>query len=213
MQNRVVKARYRRSALTSKSRHVCVIPGRWCSVTSSASSPNTRACGDRRSRALARLENGVASVRLTAVANRAGLHYSAVRRYFSSHKEVLLHLAAEGWVRWSSTVCAALREPVAMSPSRVAETLASGLATDPPFCELLANLHLEHDVILDKGRRDQAHQRRCREVARGCDRAGVVGAGPLGRTKRPSCRLLMAASCGRLPPAAEADRRLPRTAG
>jgi|HubBroStandDraft_3_1064219.scaffolds.fasta_scaffold09792_4 AcrR family transcriptional regulator len=47
------------------------------------------------------LETGVASVTLTGVANRAGVHYSAVRRYFTSHKEVLLHLAAEGWVRWS----------------------------------------------------------------------------------------------------------------
>ena len=98
------------------------------------------------------LERGVASVTLTGVANRAGVHYSAVRRYFSSHKEVLLHLAAEGWVRWSNTVCAALREPGPMSPSRVAETLANGLAADPLFCDLLANLHLhlEHEVDLDR---------------------------------------------------------------
>jgi AcrR family transcriptional regulator len=98
------------------------------------------------------LEEGVASVTLTGVANRAGIHYSAVRRYFTSHKEVLLHLAVEGWVRWSNTVCAGLREPGPMSPSRVAETLASGLAADPLFCDLLANLHLhlEHEVHLDR---------------------------------------------------------------
>jgi AcrR family transcriptional regulator len=97
-------------------------------------------------------ETGTASVTLTAVANRAGLHYSAVRRYFTSHKEVLLHLAAEGWSRWSSRVCAALREPGPMSPSRVAETLADGLAADPLFCDLLANLylHLEHEVDVDR---------------------------------------------------------------
>jgi AcrR family transcriptional regulator len=102
-------------------------------------------------RSLAR-ENGVASVTLTGVANRAGVHYSAVRRYFTSHKEVLLHLAAEGWARWSNTVCAALREPGPMSPSRVAETLADGLAADPLFCDLIANLHvhLEHEVDLDR---------------------------------------------------------------
>ena len=40
-------------------------------------------------------------------------------------------------------MCAALREPAAMSLSRVAETFANGLAPDPLFCELLANLHLE----------------------------------------------------------------------
>ena len=75
-----------------------------------------------------------------------------MRRYFSSHREVLLHLAAEGWTRWSNILCAALREPGPMSPSRVAETLANGLAADPLFCDLLANLHLhlEHEVDLDR---------------------------------------------------------------
>lgn len=101
------------------------------------------------------LETGVASVTLTAVASRAGIHYSAVRRYFTSHKEVLLHLAAEGWVRWSDAVCRELAEPGPLqppSPARVAETLANGLAADPLFCDLLANLHLhlEHEVHIDR---------------------------------------------------------------
>jgi AcrR family transcriptional regulator len=98
------------------------------------------------------VESGVASVTLTDVASRAGVHYSAVRRYFTSHKEVLLHLAAEGWVRWSNTVCEKLREPGPMSPSRVAAALADGLAADPLFCDLLANLHLhlEHEVEIER---------------------------------------------------------------
>lgn len=98
------------------------------------------------------LESGVASVTLTDVANRAGVHYSAVRRYFTSHKEVLLNLAAEGWARFSDTVCESLRQPGPMSPGRVAEALAQGLADDPLFCDLLANLHLhlEHEVELDR---------------------------------------------------------------
>jgi AcrR family transcriptional regulator len=98
------------------------------------------------------LESGVASVTLTDVASRAGVHYSGVRRYFTSHKEVLLHLAAEGWSRFSDTVCESLREPGPMSPARVAESLASGLAADPLFCDLLANLHihLEHEVELER---------------------------------------------------------------
>ena len=62
------------------------------------------------------LESGVASVTLTDVASRAGVHYSAVRRYFTSHKEVLLNLAAEGWARFSDTVCASLGQPGDMSP-------------------------------------------------------------------------------------------------
>jgi len=97
------------------------------------------------------VETGVASVTLTAVATRAGIHYSAVRRYFTSHKEVLLHLAAEGWVRWSNSMCDKLSEGE-MSPERVAETLANGLAADPLFCDLLANLHLhlEHEVEIER---------------------------------------------------------------
>jgi AcrR family transcriptional regulator len=98
------------------------------------------------------LESGVASVTLTDVASRAGVHYSAVRRYFTSHKEVLLHLAAEGWARWSGTVCERLGEPGPMSALRVAETLANALAADPLFCDLLANLHLhlEHEVEIHR---------------------------------------------------------------
>lgn len=94
------------------------------------------------------LEMGVAAVTLTAVAERAGVHHSAVRRYFASHKDILLRLAAEGWARWSSSVCTALSAPGPMPASRVAETLVNGLVEDPLFCDLLACLpsYLEHDM-------------------------------------------------------------------
>jgi len=98
------------------------------------------------------LEAGVASVTLTKVAGRAGVHYSAVRRYFSSHKEVLLRLAAASWQRWAATVCAALDQPGPMSPERVAATLTTGLAADPLFCDMLANLHLHLEHEVDAGR-------------------------------------------------------------
>ena len=98
------------------------------------------------------LETGVASVTLTKVAGRAGVHYSAVRRYFSSHKEVLLRLAAASWQRWADTVCAALDQPGPMSPERVAATLTTGLAADPLFCDMLANLHLHLEHEVDAGR-------------------------------------------------------------
>jgi GMP synthase PP-ATPase subunit len=63
-----------------------------------------------------------------------------------------LHFTVEGWVRWSNTVCGALRGPGPMSSSRVAAALADGLAGDPLFCNLLANLYLhpERGVDLDK---------------------------------------------------------------
>jgi len=49
-------------------------------------------------------------------------------------------------------VCAPLRKPGPISLSRVAKTLANGLAADPLFCDLLANLHphLEHEVDLER---------------------------------------------------------------
>jgi hypothetical protein len=55
-------------------------------------------------------------------------------------------------VRWSKAVCATLSEPGPMSPSRVTETLANGLAADPVFGDLLANLHLhlQHEVDLER---------------------------------------------------------------
>jgi AcrR family transcriptional regulator len=100
------------------------------------------------------LQSGVASVTLTAVADRAGVHHSAVRRYFSSHKDVLLHLAAAGWTRWSDTVRDALEGQPPATARAVAGVLASGLAADPLFCDLLANvpLHLEHDVDIERVR-------------------------------------------------------------
>ena len=83
-----------------------------------------------------------------------------MRRYFNSHCEILLHLAAEGWQRWSDTVCAGLAATGPMSAGRVAEALSDGLADDPLFCELLAYLplHLErahafHRVALAPERR------------------------------------------------------------
>lgn len=98
------------------------------------------------------LETGVASVTLTAIADRAGVHHSAMRRYFPSHKDVLLHLAAEGWTRWAATVCGMLRDRAPATASTVAEVLAGGLDADPLFCDLLANvpLHLEHDVAVER---------------------------------------------------------------
>ncbi|WP_327238318.1 TetR/AcrR family transcriptional regulator [Streptomyces sp. NBC_01317] len=98
------------------------------------------------------LEGGVASVTLTAVADRAGVHHSAVRRYFSSHKDVLLQLAAEGWVSWSEAVREGLGALAPVTPAAVAGVLARALDADPLFCDLLANvpLHLEHEVDVER---------------------------------------------------------------
>ena len=134
------------------------------------------------------MEKGVASVTLTGVANRAGVHCSAVRRYFTSHKEVLLHLATEGWVQWSETVCKGLREPGPMSPFACRRNDWQRPGHRLLFCDLLANLRLEHEVDLDRVveiRRTSAAamvslaaviEQRCRRCS-------------APRTRRPWCRL------------------------
>jgi AcrR family transcriptional regulator len=92
-------------------------------------------------------ENGVAAVTLTEIADRAGVHHSAMRRYFPSHKDVLLQLAAEGWDHWADRVSTAL-DGRQVAPAELASVLAGTLAADPLFCDLLANvpLHFEHEV-------------------------------------------------------------------
>ncbi|MBA0048963.1 TetR family transcriptional regulator [Mycobacteroides sp. LB1] len=103
------------------------------------------------------LEAGVASVTLTGVANRAGVHHSAVRRYFSSHKEVLLRLATEGMAELSDSVCATLNGPGERSPADVGAALSGALIAAPLFCDLLGSqyLHLEHEVEIDHVREAQ----------------------------------------------------------
>lgn len=93
-------------------------------------------------------EVGVASVTLTALADRAGIHHSAVRRYYSSYKEVLLLLGQERWEVWASRVCERLDGQETVSPIEIADVLGAQLAADPLFCDLLANLplHLEREV-------------------------------------------------------------------
>jgi AcrR family transcriptional regulator len=97
-------------------------------------------------------EQGVASVTLTAIAERAGVHHSAMRRYYASYKEVLLQLAAEGWLRWSAGVSESLAGRRQVTPPALAGVMAEALAGDPLFCDLLANvpLHLEHEVAVER---------------------------------------------------------------
>jgi hypothetical protein len=59
---------------------------------------------------------------------------------------------AISWTSWSTTVCDALRARAPMTAPTLAEALATGLAADPRFCDLLANvpLHLEHDVDIER---------------------------------------------------------------
>ncbi|MEV6285837.1 TetR family transcriptional regulator [Kribbella sp. NPDC051770] len=106
---------------------------------------------------------GVRHLTLAAVTEAAGLHPSAVRRYFASKEELLLELAERGWEEWRDVVAARLERPLAgeaptrgeLTPAETAETIASTLASMPLFCDLLTHvpLSLEGDVDLERARR------------------------------------------------------------
>jgi AcrR family transcriptional regulator len=84
-------------------------------------------------------EQGARTVTLTAIATRAGVHVSGVRRYFDSREDILLALAADGWRAWAARVGTALSSGHRIEP---ADVLAGTLAELPLFCDLLAQVPL-----------------------------------------------------------------------
>ncbi len=95
------------------------------------------------------LAQGVRGLTLTAIATRAGVHVSGVRRYFESREEILLVLAGQQWTDWADTVVGSLRaseQPV--SSAALASLLATSLEERPLFCDLLAHVQvsLEREV-------------------------------------------------------------------
>jgi AcrR family transcriptional regulator len=99
------------------------------------------------------LRDGVRAVSLTDIAAEAGVHKSAVLRYFETREEVFLQLTAEGWQDWAAALRDALPSAPA-SPSAVAAAVTDTLSARPLFCDLLAHapLHLERNVSLESVR-------------------------------------------------------------
>jgi AcrR family transcriptional regulator len=99
-------------------------------------------------------ERGARTVTLTAIATRAGVHVSGVRRYFDSREDILLALASEGWQEWATRAGRALQPGLGGHPVRVADALAETLAELPLFCDLLAQvaLSLEREAPLESVR-------------------------------------------------------------
>jgi AcrR family transcriptional regulator len=92
--------------------------------------------------------DGVRAVTLTDIAAEAGVHKSAVLRYFESREAVFLLLTADAWQDWAAAVEQGLAGPAAIGQEVVATVLAGTLAERPLFCDLLAHvqLHLERGV-------------------------------------------------------------------
>ncbi|MEU3184010.1 TetR family transcriptional regulator [Streptomyces sp. NPDC006923] len=97
---------------------------------------------------------GVRGVTLTAIARHAGVHVSAVRRYYASREEILLNLAEEGYDGWSRAVATRLTGRAGLDSVELARTLVATLAERPLFCDLLTHvtLSLEREVAYERVR-------------------------------------------------------------
>jgi AcrR family transcriptional regulator len=106
-------------------------------------------------RALAADRGGVRHITLSAVTEAAGLHPSAVRRYFDSKEELLLELAERGWNQWRDTLTAHLADVRDLPPDQTAAAVATTLVAQPLFCDLLTHvpLSLEGEVGIERARR------------------------------------------------------------
>ena len=128
---------------------------------------------------------GVRSVTLVGIAAEAGLHHSALRRYFRSPKHVLLQLAADGWKSWADRLGSML-DGRQVTPELAAHVVVDTLVIDPLFCDLLGNvpLHLERDLELDDLRDFKtvamaAHARIVASIAGAASELGPAGAADL----------------------------------
>jgi AcrR family transcriptional regulator len=106
-------------------------------------------------RVLATELGGVRHLTLAAVTEAAGLHPSAVRRYFASKEELLLELAERGWNQWRDALSARLAGTRDLGPREVAAEVSTTIAGLPLFCDLLTHvpLSLEGDVGIERARR------------------------------------------------------------
>jgi AcrR family transcriptional regulator len=94
----------------------------------------------------AALESGVRAVSLADIAARAGIHKSALLRYFQTREEIFLELAQPEWREWAETTSAALD-----AGGDVAATLAESFAARPLLCDLIPHtaLNLERNATLE----------------------------------------------------------------
>jgi AcrR family transcriptional regulator len=97
--------------------------------------------------------DGVRAVTLTAIATQAGVHVSAVRRYFDSREEILLGLAEEGYADWARALSEAVQGR-RLTSTELARTVTTTLAERPLFCDLLTHvtLNLEREVTYERVR-------------------------------------------------------------
>jgi AcrR family transcriptional regulator len=102
-------------------------------------------------RALA-ARDGVRTVTLTAIAAQAGVHVSAVRRYFESREEILLGLAEQGYAEWAQALTDRVHGRDGLTSTDLAQAVTATLVERPLFCDLLTHvtLNLEREVTYER---------------------------------------------------------------
>jgi AcrR family transcriptional regulator len=101
------------------------------------------------------LRDGVRNVTLTDIADRIGIHKSALLRYFETREQILLELTARAWRDWVRALHDGLDDAAPGDRSLVADVVARGFADRPLLCDLIAHtpLSLERHVSLAAVRR------------------------------------------------------------
>jgi AcrR family transcriptional regulator len=101
------------------------------------------------------LRDGVRSVTLTVIADRIGIHKSALLRYFETREQILLELTARAWRDWARALHDGLDDAAPGDRALVADVVARSFADRPLLCDLIAHtpLNLERHVSVAAVRR------------------------------------------------------------
>jgi len=96
-------------------------------------------------------ERGIRQITLTDIADKVGMHKSALLRYFETREQIFLRLTAEGWREWTAALRARLDRIGSLTAKTVASAFSTTLADRGMFCDLLAQapLNLERNVSLE----------------------------------------------------------------
>src|SRR5262245_30272951 len=101
------------------------------------------------------LRDGVRNVSLADIAGRAGIHKSALLRYFETREQIFLELTAAAWRDWVQALHGALDDTEPGSAAVVADVFARSFGDRPLLCDLIAHtpLNLERNVSPEAVRR------------------------------------------------------------
>jgi AcrR family transcriptional regulator len=100
------------------------------------------------------LRDGVRAVSLADIADRVGIHKSALLRYFETREQIFLELTGQAWREWLTALHAGLDDAAPAEAGQagdaglVADVVAGSFGDRPLLCDLIAHtpLNLERNV-------------------------------------------------------------------